>query len=696
MFKLSEEKKIEIAVCLFLVAGTLLVFGQVANFQFLNYDDDVYITNNPVVLQGPTWNGIVTVFTQPQNAGWNPMTTLTHMMDVKIFGLNPRFHHLINVFFHCANVALLFLFLRKATGALWPSVAVAALFAIHPLHVEPIAWVSSRKDVLSTHFFLMTLRFYLDYVERSRKRDYALAVWHFILALLSKPMVVTLPFILLLLDYWPLHRTSALAGSEADRTRSTRRLLLEKAPFFALSAAVCEITYWAQSMGGAVRSIDEYSWPQRLSNSVVSYVMYLAKTIWPTNLAPYYPHPDAYPVAWVAGALALLLLITAAVFMRRKSEPFLVIGWLWFAGSLLPVIGLIQIGSFARADRFAYLPHIGLFIAIVWSVDAFTRRLPARKAVLSTAAALVTVSFMALSFLQTTHWQNTITLWEHTLNVTQNNAVAHNNLGVTLLGRAPSWPEPERRNQDLTAAIEHLQAAVQIAPSYVDALNNLGVAMDNAGQRDEARKRFLEAVAVDPKFGDAYVNLGNMAVAENNLDEAFRQYDLAIAARPGDGRAYFNKGLALARLGKSEEASECFRQAAGLMPGNAVAHAKLASTLITRGLFDEAALEAQRAIDCDPNYFEGYYNLGLTHMYVNRLEEAIDAFGKSAECYPDHMLSHATMAALLMNQGRGEEAAHHFEETLRINPKHEAARRSLQMLKGSRRKHPATPATPTR
>ncbi len=696
MFKLSEEKKTEIAVCLLLVAGTLLVFGQVANFQFLNYDDDVYITNNPVVLQGPTWNGIVTVFTQPQNAGWNPMTTLTHMMDVKIFGLNPRFHHLINVFFHCANVALVFLLLRKATGAPWPSAAVAALFAIHPLHVEPIAWVSSRKDVLSTHFFLMTLRFYLDYVDRSRKRDYALAVWHFILALLSKPMVVTLPFILLLLDYWPLRRTPALAASEPDKTRSTLRLLLEKAPFFALSAVVCGITYWAQSLGGAVKSIDEYSWSQRLSNSVVSYVMYLAKTFWPTHLAPYYPHPGDYPVVWVAGAVVLLLLITAAAFMRRKSEPFLLIGWLWFAGSLIPVIGLIQIGSFARADRFAYLPHIGLFIAIVWSVDAFTRRMPARKAVLSTAAALVTLSFMALSFLQTTHWQNTITLWEHTLSVTQNNAVAHNNLGVALLGRAPSWPEPERRNQDLTAAIGHLEAAVQIAPSYVDALNNLGVAMDNAGQRDEARKRFLEAVAVDPKFGDAYVNLGNMAAAEDKFEEASRQYDLAIAANPADGRAYFNKGLALERLENAAEASDAFRQAVALMPGKAVAHAKLASALITRGLIDEAIVESQRAIECDPNYFEGYYNLGLAYMYTNRIEEAVAEFGKSVDRYPDHMLSHATMAGLLMNLGRGEEAARHFEETLRINPNHQAAKRSLQMLKGSRRKPHAPPAPPTR
>lgn len=697
MLKLSEEKRLEIAVCLALVAGTLIVFGQVANFQFLNYDDDAYITANPVVLQGPTWNGIKTIFTQPQNSGWNPLTTITHMLDVKIFGLNPRFHHLINVFFHCANVALVFLILRKTTNGVLQSAAVAALFAIHPLHVEPVAWISSRKDVLSTHFFLMTLRFYIDYAERARKRDYALAVWHFACALMAKPMVVTLPFVLLLLDYWPLRRTRALPGDSAMEVRSTRRLIVEKIPFFILTIAGCAVTYWAQSSGGAVRDMQEFTWTQRISNSIVSYAMYLVKTVWPTNLAPFYPHPGAYPITWIVASAALLLVITIVVYVRRNSAPYLVTGWLWFVGTLVPVIGIIQIGSFARADRYTYLPHIGLFIAIVWAVDALAKRTSPKLRVpaLSAVSAVVFVPFLAISFVQTMHWQNTISLWEHTLKVTTNNAVAHNNLGVAYLRRAPTWPEPERRNQDLTSAIENLEAAVRITPSYVDALNNLGVAMDNAGQRDKARQRFLEAVAIDPNFGDAYVNLGNLAAAANDFEAAIQEYDKAISVNPGDGRAYFNKGLALERLSRVSESAEMFSQASIRMPGNAVAHAKLASQLIAIGLMERAMQESQRAIECDPNYFEGYYNLGLIYMYMNRQEDAIAEFQKSVDRYPDHMLSHATMAGLLMNLNRREEAAKHFEETLRINPNHVAAQRYLQMLKRpGRAKKPSQPSSP--
>lgn len=693
MFRLSEEKQLEIAICLLLAAGTFIVFGQVANFQFLNYDDDVYVTANPVVLQGPTWNGIVTVFTQPQNSGWNPLTTITHMLDVKLFGLNPRFHHLINVFFHAANVALVFLLLRKMTGRIWQSAAVAALFAVHPMHVEPVAWVSSRKDVLSTHFFLMTLRFYVDYADRARKRDYALAVWHFVCALLAKPMVVTLPFILLLLDYWPLRRTRFLAAEDPAKMRSAGRLLSEKIPFFVLTAAGCAITYWAQSTGGAVRSMDEITWSQRLANSVVSYGVYLAKTVWPARLAPYYPYQDAYPLPWVAVCVAALALITVAVVLRRRQEPFLLVGWLWFAGSLAPVIGIIQIGSFARADRFAYLPHIGLFIALVWGVDALMRRVPARKAAAACVSAAAILPLMAASFVQTMHWSNSVSLWKHTLSVTSNNAVAHNNLGVALLQRAPAWTEPARRNQDLTAAIENLESAVKISPSYADALNNLGIAMDHAGRREDARQRFLEALDADPDFSDAYVNLGNLSAAEGKHEEAVLQYDKAIAVRPEDGRAYFNKGLALERMNKSIEAADAYAQAVLRMPGNAIAHAKLAGRLNATGHFDKALDEARRAIALDPSYFEGYYNLGLTSLSLGRPEEAIDSFRKSAELNPDHMLSHATLAALLMNTGQGEEAARHFEETLRLAPNHEAARRSLQFLKGSRRsKAPLSPA----
>jgi tetratricopeptide (TPR) repeat protein len=512
---------------IFLLVGvTLVAYESVRKYEFVDYDDDRYVTNNPRIRRGLSWNNVAWAMTATEVANWHPLTWLSHMMDCQLYGLNPAGHHLTNLLLHLANVVLLFWVLQQMTGALWPSAMVAALFAVHPLNVESVAWVAERKNVLSTLFWLLTMWAYVIYARRAGWRRYLLVAGLFVLGLMSKPMLVTLPCVLLLLDYWPLGRLSGRAAVESaasyqrpDETdRHSRqvdlrapafaacalRLVLEKLPLFLLAAASSAITVEAQRLDGA---FDAKVLPlgTRLANALVSYASYIYKMIWPDHLAVLYPHPGASLQGWrvIVSALALTF-ITFLVVWGSKRFPYLMVGWLWYVGTLVPVIGLVQVGGQAMADRYSYIPLIGLFIIIAWGMTDLSRFVPARNYWLIGVAAAVLIALTMTARRQLSYWQNSITLFEHTLAVTDDNAIAHNNLGAVLVGKGR-----------LDEGLAHLYEAVRLNPDYGTAYANIAftlyqqanIAAQDEGRWEEAVDLYRRALELKPDFTEARQNL---------------------------------------------------------------------------------------------------------------------------------------------------------------------------------------------
>jgi hypothetical protein len=500
----NREQQIVLLVSLTLL--TVLVYWRVTSHEFVLFDDEVYVTENKQVQEGLSWQGVVWAFTTTDANFWHPLTWLSHMLDCELFGLNPGGHHLTGLLLHVANTLLLLLVLQRMTGALWPSAFVAALFALHPLHVESVAWVSERKDVLSTFFWILTMGAYVRYAEHPKALPYALTLVLFSLGLMAKPMLVTLPFVLLLLDYWPLGRLDMgqMRPSAPGRTDTPKAaksplflLLLEKAPFLVLSVVACILAYVAQVQGGAVKSSGLFPMDIRIANALVSYVSYLEKTFWPQNLAVFYPHPGAWPVWQTAGATLLLVSISVLVILCVRKTPYLALGWFWYLGTLVPVLGLVQVGDHAMADRYTYVPLIGIFIMIAWGAqDLANRRRQGAPGFLAAAAAVLIVCGI-VSAQQLRHWQNSTTLFQHAIHVTRNNEGAHNNLGLALVEQGR-----------LDEAIAQYLRALELKPLNPRALNNLGIALAKQGKLEEARECFTRALAIDPEHHLARRNLG--------------------------------------------------------------------------------------------------------------------------------------------------------------------------------------------
>ena len=515
----------DILICLFIVIATLVVYNQVSHHSFVNYDDPYYITENVHVQKGLTVDNIIWAFTSTHALNWHPLTWLSHMLDVQLYGLNPASHHLTNVLFHILNSLLLFFVFRRMTGKLWHSSFVALLFAVHPLHVESVAWVAERKDVLSTFFWMLTLWGYARYVEQPGVYRYLLVVMFFILGLLAKPMVITLPFVLLLLDYWPLGRfqpvTKTSVDSQLIQKPSAVLLILEKAPLFVLAAVSSIVTLYAQQSGGAVGSLISYPIGVRISNALVSYTSYIGKMFWPEKLAVYYPHPGLLPGWQVAGAGVLIFsILFLGVWWSRRYSWFLV-GWLWYLGTLVPVIGLIQVGTQAMADRYTYIPLIGLFIIISWGIPHIFAIRRFKSALLTLAASIIVCILMATTWIQVGYWKSSVTLFEHALDVTTNNYLAHNNLGV-------AFSKPGGTDQ----AIVHYTEALRLLPDYKEARFNLGVALYVQGQIKAAVIQFSEALRIDPGFKQAYKRLATALVAQGHIDAGIRHYRKALAIDP--------------------------------------------------------------------------------------------------------------------------------------------------------------------
>ena len=501
-----------VLICLALILFVVAVYMQAGNHQFLNFDDDVYVTANPHIISGITGKNILWSFTSVEAANWHPVTWLSHMADVQFYGMNPRGHHLTSVAIHAITTAILFLLLFNITGARWQSSIVAALFALHPLHVESVAWVAERKDILSAFFWFLTLLLYAEYSAKRKTALYLFTLVSFVLGLMSKPMLVTLPVVMLLMDYWPLNRF----GRDQDDGVTGRwsvliPLVKEKIPFFVCSLLSSVVTIIAQHSGGAIKSLNAAPPLLRIENALVAYLTYIGKTLWPRDLAVLYPIPPSFPLWQVIGALLILLLVSAATIRARRHHPYLAVGWAWFVVTLVPVIGLVQVGVQAMADRYTYISLTGLFIMAVWGIPDLVKGLKYREGILMLlAGAVITVS-AALSWQQLGYWQDNDSLYRHTLHVTADNYVIHNNLGIVLANR---W--------NLDAAIQEFQEALRINPKYSEAHYNLGMTFAIKGNVDGAIWELQEALRINPEHPKAQLNLG-VALEQKRWQDAAKK-----------------------------------------------------------------------------------------------------------------------------------------------------------------------------
>lgn len=624
--KKAIGKRVFLLICLILAVVTLLAYAQVTGFDFVNLDDDEYVTKNAQVQSGLNSESISWAFTATHASNWHPLTWLSHMLDCQIWGLNPKGHHLTNLIFHILNSLLLFLLLTWMTGSMWRSGFVAALFAVHPTHVESVAWVSERKDVLSTFFLMLILLAYVGYVRGGRKWMYPVVLLLFALGLMAKPMLVTLPLLLLMLDYWPLKRMHQ-EGKRQSGMQAWARLIVEKIPFFALSAGSSIATVMAQGRGGAVSSLEVYPLGIRAANSLVNFINYIIKMVLPTKLAAFYPHPyDTIPVWQVAGSALLLVGIFALVIRLRGKYPYLAVGWLWYFVTLIPVIGLVQVGLQAMADRYTYVPYIGLLIAIAWLVpDLLIKQQEPRKPpqgrgkartrtepISSVASGLGALAVLwiavltGLTYSQASHWENSVLLFQNAIENTRSNYIAHNNLGTALkdLGR-----EDE--------ALENFRQAVRFKPDHALANFNLGFSLAQTGETEQALKHFHAGLKTSPEDAKAHFCLGMLYANNGETEKAVAHYNKSLQLDPNVAEAHNNLGVIRTNENKLDEAAKHFREAIKLKLDYVQAHNNLGTVLVRQKKYDKAIKRYQQAIQLDPengqtrsNYATALYSKG--------------------------------------------------------------------------------------
>jgi tetratricopeptide (TPR) repeat protein len=653
-----------------LVLVTIAIYWPVMRHNFVNYDDPAYVTDNPHVRAGLTWEGLVWAFGRVHGyqTYWHPLSWVSHMVDCQLYGLKPGGHHRTSMLLHAANAALVFLVFRRMTGAFWRCVLLAALFALHPLQVDSVAWVAERKNLLSAFFGLLSLWAYARYAEvhspkskvqspAGRITDHGSRVTHypslfyvfslFFLAcgLMCKPVLVTLPFVLLLLDYWPLQRfqlstVPPLRGLELKTQDSGPKVLLpllwEKLPFFALAVASSVITVLAHQALGMLNSVAMPPWDARLENALVSYVRYLGKTFWPSRLAVFYPYPAAWPMWEVITCALLLLAISGLVLVTARSRPWLFVGWFWFVGVLVPFIGLVQAGAQAMADRFMYVPALGIFVALIWGLHGLAKGGHYQQNGLSVAGAGAIVICLVLTRQQLGYWKTSETLFQHALEVTKSNYLAHLNLGSAL---------DEKGQTD--EAIREFEEAIRLKPDYALARNNLGMALDEKGQTDEAIREFQEAIRLIPDYPLAYNNLGSALFRKGQTDEAIRDVQEAIRLKPDYAGAHNNLGMALFRKGQIEEAIREFQEAIRLKPDFAGACNNLGSALDGKGQIGEAIRAFQEAIHLKPDYALAHSNLGSALVKKGQIGEGIREFQEAIRLKPDFAEARRNLARAL-------------------------------------------------
>lgn len=586
--------RLDIAISVFLILATLIVYWQLQHYPFINYDDNLYVTENLHIQKGVSIENLKWAIQDITSYNWYPLTWLSHMLDVELHGLDAGGHHLTNLLFHMFNVLLLFILLRGMTGSRWTSAFVAALFALHPLHVESVAWISGRKDVLSTFFGLLTLISYGRYAQQGSRAGYGLALLFFILGLMAKAMLVTLPFVMLLLDYWPINRfriTSDFRLQLSGQTASFFSLLFEKLPFFMLAAASCLVTYYAQQSGGAVVPFEVIPLNLRISNALISYVIYIGKMFWPARLAVIYPYPDAYAVWKIIAAAALLMGIFILISTQIRRRPYLAVGWLWYFGTLVPVIGLLQLGIQAHADRYTYVPLIGLYIMFAWGVAEIVSRWRLNLGIVAPVAIVFLLALIVTSRSQAGYWANDITLFSHALKLTKKNFKAHNNL-------AAAYTAQGRYDE----ALLHMTIAVELSSHNPNSANNLGYIQMQLGRYAEAIRNFRRTLDLNPKHLDAHRNLA----------------------------------LALKMTGKSNKAVDHYKIAIDLAPDNKDVLNDLANVMVEQRRLPQALSYYAKALSLEPNDPEIHNNLGVAWVHMGRFERAVNHFRKALQLNPDH------------------------------------------------------------
>ena len=648
-------------ICVLLISVTFAVYWPVVNHEFVKYDDDKYVTDNRQVKSGLSWQGVRWAFTTGHASNWHPVTWLSHMADCELFGLQAGTHHLTNLLLHIANTLLLFVVLKRMTGAMWASAFVAAVFGLHPLHVESVAWLAERKDVLSTFFLLLTMWAYAYYAERPKVSRYLLALVLFVLGIMAKPMLVTLPFVLLLLDYWPLERIQL--GRQTDKgelqnaneqntveQKPIMHLLFEKGPFFVISAVSCVVTVFVQRIGGAVPTMEALGLKVRVGNAIVSYIGYIEKMLWPSGLAVLYPHPAgslSMTKVMVCGLLLVLMSICFIYFGLRPlprlasgdagaSRRYLAVGWLWYIGTLVPVIGLVQVGVQAMADRYTYIPLTGLFIIIAWGAGELVAGWRYRRIVSALSAIVLLSGAIGCTRLQLRHWQNSITLFERTLDVTSKNWLIHNNYANIL-----------KQMGQVDKAIEHFHKSLRIRPKSAEIHNNLGSALDKLGRIDEAIEHYKKALKLKPKFSEAHYNLATALAKQGKSDEAIAEYREALRFKPRDVDTLNNLGFALAEQGNFNEAIEHYKSAIEVEPQNIIAHGRLGLALAAVGRLDEAMEEFRIVLRERPEDAEMHFNVGVLLDRQGKVSEAIKEYQQALEVNPDYTQASERLKAAL-------------------------------------------------
>ncbi len=694
------DKKYKYFIVIFLIVFSFIAFGRILGNDFVNFDDNVYITENNHIKAGLNSATINWAFSAVVSSNWHPLTLLSHVLDWSLFGANASGHHLVNLLLHIGSVLFLFFFLEKTTKSLWPSAFVAALFALHPLRVESVAWAAERKDVLSMFFGMATLYVYALYVEEQKLVRYFLCLILFALGLMAKPMLVTLPFVLMLLDYWPLGRwpkalapvkvPAAVSGrSEKKKTKqrradsakekkistpltsrssTIRSLLWEKAPFIFLTIVSSIVTIWAQSKGGALVSVQKLPFAERVVNAIVSYVSYLGKIFWPVDLAVFYPYEDPFLQLPVAGALLILIAITIIVIYTIKKLPFLFVGWFWYLGTLIPVIGLVQVGAQAMADRYTYLPSIGIGIMLIWGIVYLLPKEKLRKIILIPAAVIVLAVLTFLTWQQSGYWKNSVSLFNHALEATKNNYMAHTNLGIALA-------EEGKNNQ----AIAHYLAAIDINPHHANSHSNLGVALAAEGKNEEAIEHYLTAIKINQDHYSAHSNLGVALAAEGKNEEAIEHYLTAIKINQDYDDAHYNLANLLTKQGKIEEAIGHYRETIKINPYNANAHYNLADILVKQGKNEDAIDHFREVVRINPSSFAALNNLGVNLERQLKYDEAIYYYQRALQIEPKNPGIHFNLGVALGNKGELKEAIEHFRRAVYLKPDYEEARRSLRL-----------------
>jgi tetratricopeptide (TPR) repeat protein len=629
-----------------LALATVVAFEPVRHNEFVNYDDDEYVAENPDVAGGVSRESVVWAF-KPHVGNWHPLTWLSHMLDCELFGLEPLGHHLTNLLFHIVNTLLLFYVLKRMTGSVLPSGFVAALFALHPVHVESVAWVAERKDVLSGFFWMLTMAAYIRYAERPGIGRYVPVLLFFGLGLMAKPMLVTLPFVLILLNYWPLDRF---------RKFTVYRLIGEMIPLFVLMVASGVNTFRVQQSAGAMGPGLKFPLSIHISNAFTCYLGYILKMVYPVSLAPLYPHPGGSLPIWQAiVSVCVLVIITAVVIYMARRRRYLAVGWLWYLGTLVPVIGLVQVGVQAMADRYTYLPSIGFFIMVAWCADELFARWQYRKVVLGTSVIVVLVVLLMCTRRQVRYWQNDFTLFGHTLAVTENNFIMQNNYGNSLL-----------EDDQFEEAIAYFDEALRINPGYAKALKNKGRALLELGDIDEAIECFTGVLHIRGDWPEVYHNLG-LAYAEQDKHElAIKNYNKALQLKPEYPNVLNNLGASLKKQGRIDEAIKRWEKALAFEPDHPNAHFNMGLEKAKRGKYDDAISHFKQALQAKPDWPEVYYNIGAVYYRQGKLDLAVEHCSEAVRLKPDYLKANTNLAQGLFELGKISQAIEAAEKALEL------------------------------